>query len=80
MMLENKSAAHAVGVSTGGGGKRALSGLVSSDSVQEPGRLVKGGLGYAQAQRLAAMLTERQRRDIVRLALVILKRERSQEF
>ncbi|MEY8385909.1 hypothetical protein AALC17_01290 [Oscillospiraceae bacterium 38-13] len=46
--------------------------LVSALSVPETGRLVKGGgLGYARARRLAAMLTERQRRDIVRLALVI---------
>lgn len=72
MMLENKSAAHAVSGSMSGRAEQVCKGLVSADSVQETGQFVKGGgLGYAQARRLAAMLTERQRRDIVRLALVI---------
>lgn len=72
MAFENKNTAHAVSGSTGGKREQVFTGLVSTDSVQETGRLVKsGGLGYAQARRLAAMLTERQRRDIVRLALVI---------
>lgn len=73
---ENKSAAHAVSGSTGGRVEQVFTGLVSTPSIPKPARPVKsgprpGGLGYAQARRLAAMLTERQRRDIVRLALVI---------
>lgn len=53
MMLEHKSTAHAVDGSTGGRGEWALSGLVSADSVQEIGWLVKGGgLGYAQERPL----------------------------
>lgn len=72
MMLENKSAAHAVSGSTGGRAEQVCKGLVSADSVQQTGRLVKGGgPEYARARRLAAMLTERQRRDILRLALAV---------
>ena len=72
MALENKSAAHAVSGSTGGRRERVLTDLVSAVSVQETGRFVKGGgLETVRARRLAAMLTERQRRDILRLALVI---------
>lgn len=76
MAFAYKNAAHAVDVSTGGKREQVFTDLVSRSSIPEPARPVKsgpgpGGLGYAQARRLAAMLTERQRRDIVRLALVI---------
>lgn len=72
MAFENKNTAHAVSGSTGGKREQVCNGLVSVLSIPEAARPVKGGgLGYAQARRLAAMLTERQRRDIVRLALVI---------
>lgn len=73
MMCENKSAAYAVNGSIGGRVEQ-ISKAVSTPSVPETGRLVKsvpGGLDCGLARRLVAMLTERQRRNIVRLALVI---------
>lgn len=70
--VDKERTAFTVGSSESGRREQVYKGLVSTDSVQETRRIVKsGGLGYAQARRLAAMLTERQRRDIVRLALVI---------
>lgn len=76
MIFKNRSAAHAVNGSTGGKREQVLTGLVSGSSISEGAEAVKnnpenGGLGYAQARRLAARLTPRQRRNIVRLALVI---------
>lgn len=72
MTRETKNAAHAVDGSTGGRAEQGSQSLVSADSVPETGRVVKsGGPEYARARRLAAMLTERQMRDILRLALVI---------
>lgn len=80
MMLEHKSAAHAVDGSTGGKREQVFTGLVSVPSIPEPARPVKsvpdaGGLGPLQARRLADRLTPRQRRDVVHLALAILAAE-----
>lgn len=59
MAYENKRAAHAVSGSTGGRAEQVLTGLVSTDSVQETGRFVKGGgLGYTQARRPALVIRE----------------------
>lgn len=80
MAFAYKNAAHAVDVSTGGKREQVFTGLVSMSSIPEPARPVKsgpgpGGLGYAQARRLADRLTRRQRRDVVCLALAILAAE-----
>lgn len=76
MTFENKNAARAVDGSTGGKREQVFTGLVSVSSIPGAAGPVKGGsesdgLKYAQARRLAGWLTPRQRRDIVRLALVI---------
>lgn len=60
MRLENKSAAHAVSSSTGGRAKQDLQCLVSAVSLQETGRLVKGGVGKdVTAVNLADVLVRR---------------------
>ena len=74
--FDKEKTAFAVGSSESGKREQVLMGLVSGSSIPEGAEAVKdnpenGGLGYAQARRLAVRLTPRQRRDIVRLALVI---------
>ncbi|MDE6455153.1 MAG: hypothetical protein K2L38_04430 [Dysosmobacter sp.] len=80
MKFENKNAAHAVNGSTGGKREQVFTGHVSMPSIPEAERPVKsgpdsGGLEHDKARRLAGRLTPRQRRDIVRLALVIQSAE-----
>ncbi len=69
MVFDEKKAAHAVSGSTGGGAKEGFPSALYAASVTETGPDVKGGSAWAR--RLAGRLTPSQRRDIVRLALVI---------
>lgn len=74
MEFENKNTAHAVCSSTGGKREQVCNGLVSVLSILEAARPVKGGGGFNghRARRLAAMLTDSQRRDVLRLAMAIV--------
>ncbi len=76
MAYENKSAAFTVGTSESGKREQVCKGLVSMSSIPETAGPVKGRLGAkdrddAHLRRLVAMLTEKQKWDIIRLALVI---------
>nr|WP_325231618.1 hypothetical protein [uncultured Oscillibacter sp.] len=76
MMLEHKSTAHAVDGSTGGKREQVCTGLVSISSIPEAAGPVKDRLGAkdrddVHLRRLAAMMTEKQKWGVIRLALVI---------
>lgn len=74
MTYENKSTAHAVSGSMSGRMEQVCNGLVSVSSIPETVRPVKGREGFddRKARRLAAMLPEGQRRDVLRLAMAIM--------
>lgn len=74
--FDKEKTAFTVGSSESGMREQVFTGLVSASSIPEAAGPVKNRLGArdredAHLRRLAAILTEKQKWDIIRLALVI---------